>query len=296
MHGQKIPPLKTRFIVNLHSGRAARCAEALRAFAARHGATVLATERPRHASTLATEALGDGCELVVAVGGDGTMNEVASALVGTGAILGLVPCGSGDGLGRHLRIHGPAQRAMDLLLEGRPRVIDSGLADGHPFFTVAGVGFEAEIAQRFNQLQRRGFLRYLSTSVRSYFQFEPPEYTVVQGGERHRFNAFTLAVANANQYGNNAWIAPAAQADDGLLDLCAIPPVSLLNGAQLAARLFGGSIGRARGVRQWQANRFVVERSGPGVLHTDGEVHPAGATIEFTIRPASLRVMCPAEK
>src|SRR5688572_21354012 len=161
MRRQSLPPLKTRFIINLRSGRAARHFAALRGFAAKHGAEVALTERARHASELATRALNEGCELIVAVGGDGTMNEVASSLVGTAATLGLVPCGSGDGLGRHLGIHGSIARACDILLTGRPRTIDTGLADGHPFFTAAGVGFEAEIAQRFNLLRRRGFLRYV---------------------------------------------------------------------------------------------------------------------------------------
>lgn len=254
------------------------------------------TERPRHASALATRALADGCELIVAVGGDGTMNEVASALVGTGATLGLVPCGSGDGLGRHLGLHGSAARAFDILLNGRPRLIDSGLADGHPFFNAAGLGFEAEIARRFNQLTSRGFFRYLTTSADAFRQWEPQAYTLIHSGERERFRAFTLVVANSDQYGNNARIAPGARVDDGLLDLCAVPQVSWRNAVPLLARLFAGRIGRDGDVVLRRADRFVVERAHPGLLHTDGELHEAGARIEFVVRPASLRVMCPAKR
>jgi diacylglycerol kinase (ATP) len=251
------------------------------------------TEHTRHASELATRALDDGCELIVAVGGDGTMNEVASRLVNTPAILGLVPCGSGDGLGRHLGIHGSVARACEILRSGEPRRIDSGLADGHPFFTAAGIGFEAEIAQRFNLLRRRGFLRYLTTSARAYFRWQPQDYGVEHGGGRERFLAFTLAVTNSDQYGNNARIAPDARVDDGLLDLCVVPPVSFWNALPLAAHLFHGTIGRVRGVNLRRAAHFVIERNAPGLLHTDGELHEAGTRIEFTIRPASLRVMCP---
>src|SRR4051812_14258921 len=156
-------PLKTRFIVNPRSGACVRALPEVRAFAQRHGADVVLTERSRHATELAARALDDGCELVVAVGGDGTMNEIAGVIAGTSATLGLVPCGSGDGLGRHLGIHGSFAHALDLLHTGHPRPIDSGLADGHPFFTVAGLGFEAHIAEKFNWLERRGFLRYLTT-------------------------------------------------------------------------------------------------------------------------------------
>lgn len=267
----------------------------MQAFAARHGATVRLTERPRHASALAAAALADGCDVIAAVGGDGTMNEIASALVGTPATLGLVPCGSGDGLGRHLRIHGPLTRALGLLLKGRPRLIDTGLADGKPFFTAAGLGFEAEIAHRFNALKRRGFARYLTTALATWREWPPEEFSISSPAGRVTTRAFTLAVANANQYGNDAFIAPGAAPDDGLLDLCAIPPVTLWNGAPLAARLFRGTIGRAEGVVALRAARFTVDRAAPGLLHTDGETHHAGARVEFTIRPASLRILAPAD-
>lgn len=288
-------PLKTRFIVNLRSGRATRALPAVERFARKRGAAVVLTERPQHASDLARRALAEGCELIVAVGGDGTMNEVASMLVHTGATLGLVPCGSGDGLGRHLRIHGPVARALHILEFGRPRVIDSGLADGRPFFTVAGVGFEAEIAQRFNQLQRRGFFRYVTTSAAVLRRWEPQDFTIRQDSRRERVQAFTVAVANSDQYGNDAIVAPGARVDDALIDLSVIPPVSLWNGLPLLFRLFHGTVHRARGASLRQGSQFAIERAQPGLLHTDGEVREAGCTVEFSVRPASLRVMCPRE-
>jgi YegS/Rv2252/BmrU family lipid kinase len=285
--------LKTRFIVNPRSGRALRALPAVRAFAAARDADVVLTKRSRHASEHAAAALADHCELIVAVGGDGTMNEIASVLVGTPAILGLVPCGSGDGLGRHLRIHGSITRALRILETARPRLIDTGLADGHPFFTVAGLGFEADIAEKFNRLERRGFLRYLLTSARAFRHWQPQPYVITHEHGRDELNAFTLAVANSDQYGNNARIAPHARADDGMLDLCAVPPIDFFNAAPLVARLFAGSVDRAPGVLSRRSTRFTVERPTSGPLHTDGELHHAGAVVEFSIRPASLRIMVP---
>jgi YegS/Rv2252/BmrU family lipid kinase len=286
--------VKTCFIQNPRSGRALRALAGVREFAARRGMCVALTERPRHAPDLVRAALAEGCDLVVAVGGDGTMNEVASALVGTSATLGLVPCGSGDGLGRSLGLHGSFARALHILETGRPRVIDTGLADGHPFFNIAGVGFEALLAERYNRLKKRGFLRYLATSTWAFRQRKAERCEIITAGRRTVFDALTLAVANSEQYGNNARIAPGARVDDGQLDLCAVPALTLLNAGPLAARMFTGSLNGNAGVLHERGTRFVIERPEPGLLHTDGEVHEAGRVIEFSIRPASLRIMCPA--
>jgi diacylglycerol kinase (ATP) len=285
--------LKTCFIVNPRSGYATRALPIIRAYAEREHATVRVTERARHATEIADRAVAEGCDLIVAVGGDGTMNEVATVLVGTETTFGLVPCGSGDGLGRHLGIHGTVPRALEILTSGRPHRIDTGIADGHPFFTAAGIGFEAEIAQRFNRLSRRGFARYLTTSAKAFYAWRSETYQLTYETRRESVCAFTLAVTNANQYGNNARIAPDALVDDGLLDLCTVPPLNLWNAMPLAANLFRGAIGETRGVSIRRSERFIVERARPGLLHTDGELHEAGSRIEFTIRPASLRIMVP---
>ena len=288
--------MKTRFVVNLRSGRAVKALPAVREFAKHQGAEIVLTERTRHAFELAQAALREDCELIVAVGGDGTMNEVASALIDSPATLGLVPCGSGDGLGRHLGIHGSTTHALDVLAQGKPRLIDTGMADEHPFFTAAGIGFEAEIAQRFNALHKRGFLRYLTTSARAFRQWKPSRYVINHAGGRDELVVFTLAVANSDQYGNNAIIAPGALVDDGLLDLCAIPSVNMLNAASLMTRLFTGNLDRQRGVYLRRSREFTVERTSCGPLHTDGEVHDAGPKIEFRIRPSSLRILAPVER
>jgi diacylglycerol kinase family enzyme len=286
-------PLKTCFIVNPRSGHAARILDPVRSFARSRGDDVVFTARPGHAGELAAQAVAAGCELVVSVGGDGTMNEVAGALVGTSAILGLVPCGSGNGLGRHLGIHGPPAHVFAVLQHGRPRSMDTGLADGHPFFSIAGIGLEAEIAHRFNRLSHRGLPGYLKSGFSTFCEWHPQACTISHAGRRETLQVFTLAVANAGQYGNNARIAPDARIDDGSLDLVAVPPLTPWNALPLLFRLFSGGLGTAKGVAHRRADCFVIERNGPGLLHTDGEVHATGPIIEFRVRPASLRVMCP---
>ena len=291
--------LKIRIIDNPRSGDLARKPGLLarvRALAAARGlnAAIVPTERRHHATELARQAVAEGCGLVVAFGGDGTMNEVAQALVDTDAVLGVIPCGSGNGLARHLGIPLDPASAVELLQHGRPRLIDMGLADGRPYFVTAGSGFEAEMARAFNLLAKRGLPGYFRTGLRGWLGYAPQDYVITANGLRQTCRALTLTVANCNQYGNNARIAPRAQADDGLLDLTAVPPINLLNAAPLLLRLFNGTLDRRADVLQPRSATFAVERPAPGALHTDGESHEAGERVEVSIRPRCLRVLAPA--
>lgn len=285
--------MKARFIVNPRSGAAARALPEVRRFAASRGAEVVLTERAGHASVLAAQALQDGCDRVFAVGGDGTLNEIARVLTGTAAICGLVPCGSGNGLGRHLGIHGSIASALALFDHGQPRAIDTGLADGHPFVTAAGLGFEAELAARFNQPGPRGFSGYLAIGAPLLRSHRPQRYRIEHDGGHETVEALTVAVANSDQYGNQAFIAPGARVDDGRLNLTAVPPLRPWNAAPLLWRLFRGTLDRSPGIVLRASSRFVVERAAPGLLHVDGETYSAGARVEFTVRPLSLRMLVP---
>jgi len=290
--------VKARFIFNPHSGSNRRnpyLRDRAEAFIRSHGwdAKVVVTERPRHATGLARQAVDEGCTLVVAIGGDGTMNEVASALADTPACFGLIPCGSGNGLGRHLGIR-QAGQAFHVLLEGRPISIDTGMVNADPFFCVAGTGFEALIASRFATLTSRGFTGYLRTSVQAWRSYRPERYIIHHGRGRDSVEAFTLAISNSSQYGNNAYIAPGASMSDGLLDITAVPRVGLHNAVPLLWRLFNGSLDRVATVRRWQGDKFVIEREQAGWIHTDGEPRAEVARLEITIRPRSLRIMVPS--
>ncbi len=294
-----MPGLKARIIYNPNSGFLSShpaLLASVRAWIGTHrpDIAIAPTERRHHATELARQAVADGCDLVFAFGGDGTMNEVAQALLGTPTMLGLIPCGSGNGLARHLGIPLHAPAALALLSTGKPRTIDAGYADGRPFFVISGLGFEAEIARRFNLLTRRGLPGYIATGIRGWWGYRPQDYVIVQDSDRHARSVFTLAIGNSSQYGNNAQIAPRALVDDGLLDLAAVPPVNLINGPPLLTRLFNGTLDRRSDVLQLRGARFTVERVAPGPLHTDGEVHEAGPRVDFTIRPRCLQVLAPA--
>jgi len=300
---------KACFIFNPRSGynlHNPRVIERVRRFVAEQNAAgaldarLVSTERPHHATELARAAVADGCELVVAVGGDGTINETATALVNAPApvALGLVPCGSGNGLGRHLGIPRPDERAFHTLLHGTPRVIDTARADGHPFFNVMGLGFDAEISARFRSLKKRGFPAYVRVMLSEFWKFSPVECRIFAETGAHAplpfdARAFVIAIANSDQYGNNAFIAPGARIDDGLLDLTLIRRANWLNALPLALRLLTRRLHGSGDVMRLRAPRFVIERDAPGLIHTDGEPREAGAHVEVEVLPRSLRVMTP---
>jgi diacylglycerol kinase (ATP) len=290
--------IKTRFIFNPRSGHNAKnphLLERARAFIRDRSldADVVLTERPRHATELARRAVSDGCGLVVAIGGDGTLNEVAAGLVGTPAVFGLIPCGSGNGLGRHLGIPGPGKGAFRTLVEGRVRTIDTGQVNGIPFFNAMGFGFDAEIADRFNHLTRRGLPSYVRTTLGAFFNYRPQPCLIRNGVASLQTTAFLLTVANSDQYGNDCYIAPGAQVDDGQLDLTVIKRANILTAAPLAARLFLKRIDGSPSVARLRGAHFTIERATPGLIHTDGETHHTGALLEITVRPGSLRIMVP---
>jgi diacylglycerol kinase (ATP) len=294
--------MKTRFIFNPWSGRnrrRPRLASDLQAFIAAHhlDAALVCTECPGHATDLARTALADGCERVVAVGGDGTMNEIAQALVGSPAALALVPCGSGNGLALHLGLPTQPRRALELLADATARVaaVDTGVANGHPFFNAMGLGFDAEISRRFNLLTRRGLPAYARTGLAAFLRHHPEQVTISDGnGTRETLDAFIVAVANSDQYGNHARVAPGARVDDGLLDLVAVRPPRLFGAMPLVARLFLGTFHHSPLVWRLPGSHFVIERPAPGLIHTDGETHSTAAVVEVDVRPRSLRLLVPA--
>ena len=293
--------MKTRFIFNPTSGRGRRTARlrpALLEFIAgqRLDARLEVTARPGHATELARSAVADGCERVVAVGGDGTMNEVAQALVGTPAALAIVPAGSGNGLALHLGLPTRPAAAFALLAAADARIvaIDTGTANGHAFFNVMGLGFDAEVSRRVNRLTHRGLAAYVRTGLAAFIRHRAEQVTVSDGnGTCETLDTFLVSVGNSDQYGNSARFAPGARVDDGLLDLVAVRPTGWLGAGPLVARLFLGSFDRSPQVRRLRGPRFVIRRPSPGLIHTDGETHDTAATVEIAIRPRSLRLVVP---
>lgn len=293
--------MKTCFIFNPHSGRnrrRPRLAGAIRDFIAARSldASLTVTEGPGHATALARQAVRSGHDIVVAVGGDGTMNEVAQGLLHTPAALALVPCGSGNGLALHLGLPRSPLGALQLATGSGSRIVavDTGTANGRPFFNAMGLGLDADVSRRFNGLTRRGLPAYVRVAVAALRELRGERCRISCGAQSETLDVLLVAVANSDQYGNHARIAPGARLDDGQLDLVAVKSVGLLRVAALVPRLFLGNVDRSPHVLRLTGPHFVVERRQPGLIHTDGETHETGARVEIVVQPRSLRIVIPA--
>lgn len=251
-------------------------------------AEIVVTSYAGHATELATDAVRQGIGRVLAIGGDGTINETARALRQSASALGIVPMGSGNGLARHLGVPLDARRAIDRALQGRPVVIDSGEIGGHPFFCTAGFGFEAYVAHMFAQQPVRGLPTYVRTAYQAFWNYVPYQYTV--NGEEQTL--FSLTFANAGQFGNNAWIAPTANIADGRLDQCAIKPFPKSAGGGLAWRLFNKTLDRSAYWHSEPITKAIVTCDGPLLIHADGEpLTLEDNQCEVRVLPESLLVL-----
>ena len=253
------------------------------------------TKAAGHAEELARCAAEEGFEEVIAVGGDGTVNEVARALLGTNTALGIVPKGSGNGLARSLGIAMNSEEAIRQLSTGRRICIDSCTMDGRPFFCTCGMGFDAAVSHAFAEASSRGPVTYFRTMIEEYRGFQAENYHITLDGERSfDTEAFVLVAANATQYGNNAYIAPEADLADGFLDLALIRPFPSIEAAFVLGDLMLGRLPNNKYYHAERARELIIERPSPGVVHLDGEPCHAGERVEVRLIPQSLHVIIPA--
>lgn len=258
--------------------------------------TIRQTEHKGHAGEFATEAAQQGVDVCVAVGGDGTVNEVARSLVHTDTALGIIPCGSGNGLARHLRIPMNPKGALRVISECHIEQLDYGMIDQEPFFCTCGVGFDAFISDRFAKAGRRGLLTYLENTLKEGLSYKPDTYEISIDGERQVYKAFLIACANASQYGNNVYIAPHASMSDGLMDVTIMEPFNVLEAPQIGIQLLGKTINKNSHVRSFRCQHLHIKRSAPGVIHFDGDPKQAGTEFDVTLIPQGIRMVVSPQK
>jgi diacylglycerol kinase (ATP) len=245
----------------------------------------------------ALAALDAGTDRVVVWGGDGTLNEVAGTLLGTGVRLGVVPGGSGNGFARGLGLPLDVEAAVKVAMLGVPREIDTGLVNGHPFLNLAGVGFDAAVAERFNTDNlRRGLGPYVTSILREWQTLHMQRFRIrLDDAMPFEIEAHFVVVCNGQQYGHGARVAPAAAFDDGMFDVVAVPNVTLARLVRHGWRLFTGSLPVVPGVFTARASRVELSHSARLPIHLDGEVVGAETARTFEVRPRSLRILCPAD-
>ncbi len=259
---------------------------------------IIFTEYPGHAFDIAREKVRQGITTIVAVGGDGTINEVASALVKTPCRLGIIPAGSGNGLARHLGIPLQVPEALQLIMNHRIQKIDAGKVNGKYFFCTCGTGFDASVGKKFSRDSRRGMLSYVRATIHQYITYSPKSYILKTGHKKIKLKAFLVTFANSGQYGNNAYIAPNAVIDDGMLDLCILRPFPRSSTISLGLRLFFKNIDQSPYLEVMRVKNASLKRKGRKkiTIHLDGEPMELPGKLKIKVVAQALHVMVPQAK
>lgn len=260
---------------------------------------IVKTKYQGHAVEIAQQAAAQGVDIVCAIGGDGTINEVGRGLVGTNTALAIIPCGSGNGLARHLHIPVDPVGAIKVLNEGLVLPMDYGVVNGHPFFCTCGVGFDAFISMKFAQAGKRGPLTYMENVLRNGLKYNPEQYEIdiidEEGGsdEHKSMKAYVISCANASQYGNNTYIAPAASVRDGYMDVTILEPFGVIDAPQIAFQMMNGNIDKNSHVKTFRCKGVRIRREKEGAIHYDGDPIVVGKDVEVSLRTSALYCVCP---
>lgn len=256
---------------------------------------IVCTERAGHAIEIAAEAAAHNIYMVVAIGGDGTINEIARSLIHTDTVLGIIPCGSGNGLARHLEIPMNAQKAIEIINEGKIACIDYGKINSIPFFCTCGVGFDAFVSLKFAKSGKRGPLTYLEKTLHESLNYKPETYEVENEDGTMKYKAFLIACANASQYGNNAYIAPQASLNDGLMDVTILEPFTVLDIPSLSFQLFNKTLDQNSRIKTFRCKKVRIQRKKEGVIHFDGDPIITGTNLDVELIPQALNVVIPGK-
>ena len=258
--------------------------------------SIVKTEYAGHATQIAANAVQEKVDVVVAIGGDGTINEIARSLVHTDTALGIIPCGSGNGLARHLRIPMEPKAAIDVINQGHELSIDYGKINNILFFCTCGVGFDAFVSLKFADSGKRGLLTYLENTLHESLRYQPETYEIENEEGTVKYKAWLIACGNASQYGNDAYITPQASLTDGLMDVTIMEPFTVLDVPSLSFQLFNKTIDQNSRVKTMRAKKIKIHRVNDGVMHFDGDPLMAGKELEVEIVPSGLRVIASKKK
>ena len=234
---------------------------------------IAVTQYAGHASEIAAKAKDDGVDVVVAIGGDGTVNEVARAIVHSSTALGIIPCGSGNGLARHLLLPLNVRKAIEVINRCEIRQLDYGIINDYPFFCTCGMGFDAFVSMKFAEAGK------------------PETYTIEDDNGTLQYKAFLISCANASQYGNNAYIAPQASMSDGLMDVIIMEPFDVFEAPQISIEMFSKTLDKNSKIKTFRTRHLHIRRDKPGVIHYDGDPVMTGADIDVELKPKGINII-----
>jgi YegS/Rv2252/BmrU family lipid kinase len=257
----------------------------------RYECEIVETEYAGHAAEIASQCAADHKDICVAVGGDGTVNEVARSLAHSETALGIIPCGSGNGLARHLCLPMDMKQALQVINAGKTDYFDYGIINDQPFFCTCGMGFDAYVSLKFAESGKRGLATYVENVLKEGFTYKPDTYVITDESGHHQYNAFLVACANASQYGNNAYIAPEASMQDGLLDVIIMEPFNIIEAAKVGFDLFAKTLKSNKHIKTFQARSIHISRNEPGAVHFDGDPTKMGTDIDVRIEPLGLKAI-----
>jgi YegS/Rv2252/BmrU family lipid kinase len=251
------------------------------------------TEYIGHASEIAEEASGKNFDIIVAVGGDGTINEIATKVMQQDKILGIIPFGSGNGLARFLKIPMNTVKAIEVINNRHTMLIDTGKFNDKHFFNMAGMGFDAHISSVFAGNKSRGLTGYLRLGLKEVLDYKAQSYHLNIDGVDYVKKAFVISLANSSQYGNNAHISPAASITDGLLDVCIVKEFPMYKLPFLGYEMIRGITNRSDLVEIIRGKQIRINRENDDAIHIDGEPFFMGKEIDVSIAPLSLKIITP---
>lgn len=252
------------------------------------------THYSKHATELSKKAVEEGYEIIAVAGGDGSVNEAGRSLLGTDSSLAILPCGSGNGTARHLGLPMNLEKAIGVINHGKSKIIDTFFVNEDVCINTAGIGYAAHIAHEFSKLKKRGFGNYLKLAVRDSRRFKTFFCETEINGITKKTDAFIIDIANGNQWGSNAVIAPQAKNDDGVLDICLVKKFPFVKFPFMAMRLFTNSIHRSKYVEIVRTKEATIHLcSNENRAHIDGEPVVVKNELRIKINPASLKVLVP---
>ena len=249
------------------------------------------TEYAGHAYEIAHQEKLKKTDIVVAVGGDGTVNEVARALIQSETALGIIPCGSGNGLARHLLLPMNTEKALEMINACKITPLDYGIINGHPFFCTCGMGFDAFVSMKFAEAGKRGPITYVENVLKEGLKYEPETYEIQDESGVTRHKAFLISCANASQYGNNAYIAPQASMSDGLMDVIIMEPFDVIEAPQISIDMFNKTLDKSSKIKTFRTKKLHIHRKQEGVIHFDGDPIMTSADVDIELVEKGINII-----